>query len=93
MVLGVIHLSFEVPWSRSLKDKRQCLQRMRDQLKRRFNISCAEVAAFNLRKRGELGIAQVGAERSKLRHTLQNIRAFLERDPEIVLLDYAEEIL
>ena len=42
--IGTLTLSIRVEHSRSLKDKRQVLRSLKDRIKRRHNVSVAEVA-------------------------------------------------
>jgi uncharacterized protein YlxP (DUF503 family) len=51
MIVGVLRLTFHIPHARSLKDKRRVVQKLRDRVRSRFDVSIAEVGAQNLHQR------------------------------------------
>lgn len=48
--------------ARTLKDKRQVLQSIKDRLRNQFNVSVAEVDYLDDRRLAELGVAMVGPD-------------------------------
>jgi uncharacterized protein YlxP (DUF503 family) len=72
--------------SRSLKDKRQVVQGIKDRLRGRFNVSAAEVEALDHRQLAVLGFAVVSSEAAHARAELDQILAALRVHPVAELL-------
>jgi uncharacterized protein YlxP (DUF503 family) len=58
MVIAVLRVELHIPHSRSLKDKRMVLRRIKDRL-HRFNIAVAEVEYQDLWQRAGLGLVAI----------------------------------
>lgn len=67
-----------LPFSRSLKDKRQVIRSLKDRLRGRHNISLAEVDGQDLWQRAVLGIVAVASSRPPLEGMFQAILAEVE---------------
>jgi uncharacterized protein YlxP (DUF503 family) len=61
MVIGVLTVEMHVHGSRSLKDKRMVLRRVKDRLKK-FNVSVSEVDHHDLWQRGALAVVTVSTD-------------------------------
>lgn len=59
MVVGVLTVDMHFAECTSLKEKRTHLNRLRDRLRQRFNLSVGEVAYQDLWQRTRLGLAHV----------------------------------
>ena len=90
---GVLRLSLEVPGSRSLKDKRGPLHRVRDRLRARRNLSVAEVGHLDHRSRAVLAVAGVSRDPARLRATLDGVRRDVVAWGGVHVVDAAVEIL
>ncbi|MDQ3916067.1 MAG: DUF503 domain-containing protein [Actinomycetota bacterium] len=95
MFIGIARLELFIPDSSSLKDKRHVLRSITDGVRRKFNVSIAEVAYQDLWQRAALGIACTSESIGQCRKILQEVektvgRAALE-GAEIV--DRATEIV
>ncbi|HEV2756698.1 MAG TPA: DUF503 domain-containing protein [Actinomycetota bacterium] len=95
MFIGVARLELFIPDSASLKDKRHVLRSITDGVRRKFNVSIAEVEYQDLWQRAALGIACTSESIGQCRKILQEVektvgRAALEgaeivaRETEIV---------
>ncbi len=67
--------------SRSLKDKRQVVNSIKDKLRQSFNISIAEVDLLDDRQQVVLGMAMVSNEMSHLQGAMQQIVEALRSHP------------
>lgn len=67
--------------SRSLKDKRQVVNSIKDKLRQSFNISIAEVDLLDDRQQVVLGMAMVSNEMSHLQGAMQKIVDALRSHP------------
>jgi uncharacterized protein YlxP (DUF503 family) len=91
MIVGSLRVRLLLRESRSLKDKRQVLQSIKDRLRNGFNVSVAEVEAQDHRQLAVLGLAMVGNEAKHVRSTLEQIVNALRKHPVAELLDHELE--
>ncbi len=78
--------------ARSLKDKRQVVQSIKDRLRQNFNVSVAEVEALDHRQLVVLGIAMVSNEAGHVRQTLTQIMEYLRQHPVAEFLDHELDV-
>jgi len=62
----------------SLKEKRRMVKPLVERLRRRFNVSVAEVAGLDAWQRSTLAVALVGAQQGRVAETLAGILRFVE---------------
>jgi uncharacterized protein YlxP (DUF503 family) len=87
MYVAVIRAELHLPHAQSLKDKRQVLNRLKDRL-RATHAAVAEVDHADLWQRATIGIAVVTGAQAVLTEVLQSLRDIVERQPEIVVLEW-----
>ena len=92
MIVGSLRVRLLLRQSRSLKDKRQVVQGIKDRLRNRYNVSVAEVEAQDHRQLAVLGLAMVGDEARPVRLALEQIVAALRGHPVAELLDHEIEV-
>jgi uncharacterized protein YlxP (DUF503 family) len=92
MIVGSLRVRLLLRQSRSLKDKRQVVQSIKDRLRNSFNISIAEVDLQDNRQVVALGIAMVSNEGHHVRTALEKIVTVLRGHPVAELLDHEIEI-
>jgi uncharacterized protein YlxP (DUF503 family) len=78
MVIAALKVKIHVPWASSLKDKRTVLRSLSDKLKRKFNISIAEVEDNDVLRIIVLGLSVVSNETSHAENSLDTILRFIE---------------
>jgi hypothetical protein len=66
MVIGCCQIEVHLPACGSLKEKRRVLASLRDRLRRRHNVSFAEVAHQDLWQRAGLAVVAVAAHHAQL---------------------------
>ncbi len=93
MVIGLLTLELHFPGARSLKDKRQVVRGLIGRIRKRFNVSVAEVEHQDLWQRARLAVVSVNTDRGHLEATLQSVagEAASTRDAELV--DQQTEVL
>lgn len=69
--IGVLTLELRLEESFSLKDKRHVVQGLKDRLRRKFNVSVAEIDYQELWQRGLVAVATVSGDRSHARRVLE----------------------
>ena len=89
MYYGVARLEFLLPQSRSLKEKRSVVNRLKDRLAGRFAVAVAEVEYQDLWQRAALGVALVAHGAATARDGLAAVRREAESDPRIEILDFS----
>ena len=89
MYYGIARLELHVAQSRSLKEKRAVLHRIRDRLESRFRISVSEVDYQDLWQRAAVGVALVAHSEESARNALQAVRREIETDPRLFVSDFA----
>ncbi|MEE9097225.1 DUF503 domain-containing protein [Pseudarthrobacter phenanthrenivorans] len=77
ILLGDVH---------SLKEKRSVVRPLVAELKRRFEVSAAEVGDHSQHRRTQLGAGLVAADRAHLVEVLAAVERFIAGRPEIELL-------
>lgn len=77
VLLGDVH---------SLKGKRSVVRPIISEIRRRFEISVAEVGDVDLHRRTRLGVSVVGSERTHVEEILNKVEDFIARRPEVELL-------
>jgi len=94
MALGVLTLEFEIPGSRSLKDKRSRLKPLLARLHREFNISVAEIDHQEIWNSAVIACAMVSSSTGHTQRALQSIVVWVESYwPDITVIDDQIEII
>ncbi|MFH1018241.1 MAG: DUF503 domain-containing protein [Pseudomonadota bacterium] len=78
MVVGNLQLSLYVAESRSLKEKRRAVRKIKDKMRNQFNVSIAEVGKNDDWKRIHLGVSAVGNEEGFVRSELDRVLRAIE---------------
>ncbi len=92
MVIGVLRVDVSLPGSQSLKDKRRVLQSLLTRLHNQFNVAAAEVEFQDNRQRAALAVACVSTEGQHADRVLANVMTIVQRERELVVLDYETEL-
>jgi uncharacterized protein YlxP (DUF503 family) len=93
MFVGVLRLTFHIPHARSLKDKRRVVQKFRDRVRSRFDVSIAEVAHQDAHQRAVFGVTVVSGEAAICDSVLEQIARSAELAEDAVLTDRATETI
>lgn len=92
MTVGSLRVRLLLRQARTLKDKRQVVNSIKDRLRNSFNVSVAEVEEQDNRQLVVLGIAMVGNEAYPVRTALQKIAEALRGHPVAEFLDCELEV-
>lgn len=93
MVIGLLTVHLVIDGCDSLKDKRQILKSLMAHLKRKFNISVAEVGDHELWRRSEVAVAIVSTESKYADQVMAQVINHIESDPRVSLQGVHTEIL
>lgn len=81
MPIGVVTLEIQIPYARSLKDKRQVLRSLKDRLRSHFNVAVAELDHQDVWQRSLVGVVGISGED---RHLAETMSAVLEESQQVL---------
>jgi uncharacterized protein YlxP (DUF503 family) len=93
MVIGLLRVEIHIPESGSLKSKRFVLRSLLDRLRKRFNISAAEVEYQNLWQRSVLGVVTINTDRKHADSTLSKALDLIESEGDLQVTGVQTEFL
>jgi uncharacterized protein len=93
MPVGLLTLELHIPDAQSLKDKRQVLRSLKDQLRRDFNVAVAELEHHDTWQRSVVGIVTISNEEKHLREVLEKVLDEADRILGSFLINQAVEIV
>jgi len=89
--LGVLSIAVHIPAAQSLKDKRSVLKSLKDQVRRKFNVSIAELDGQDKWQVSTLGFAMINSDNRYIDSHLAHILSFVEGFPGLDICDSAIE--
>lgn len=93
MHVGSLRVRLLIREARTLKDKRQVVQSIKDRLRNQFQVCVAEVDEQDNRQVAVLGFAAVSGESAHVRQTLEQITNALRVHPVAEFVDHEIELL
>jgi uncharacterized protein YlxP (DUF503 family) len=91
MIIGLLSIEIFIPSSTSLKDKRMVLNHIRDKVRKKYNVSVAEVDFLDKWQRSLIGIALVTSQKSFAEEMLTKIFQQLDDDYNFEISQYRIE--
>lgn len=86
MFVGTLSLDLLLGDVRSLKQKRSVVRPVVAELRRRFDVACAETGHLDLHRRAEVGVAVVAADSGHCVDVLDACERLVAARPELELL-------
>lgn len=83
-------LTFSIPYATSLKDKRQVKRSLVDRVRKRFNVSIAEVATQDAHRTLTIGLTLVSGDADHAQQSMNSILDYMEETTEAELLSIEE---
>ena len=93
MTVGLLHMEFTIPGSRSLKDKRRAMNSLKALLRSRYNCSVAEVGFKDKWGRSKLAVCVVSDDSGHVSSQLNEIARFSSNHHAAFLAEYHMEML
>ena len=90
--VGVCLLVFEMPWVRSLKEKRALVRPVTEKLKTRFPVSVARLDGLNAHGWERVGMSAISSDPQWLEMTLNKASAFVSSMSECRVYEESLEI-
>jgi uncharacterized protein YlxP (DUF503 family) len=87
-----VRLELELPFSSSLKEKRQTLRSLKERLRRK-NVSVVEADHQNLWQRATLEFALAAVDRRAVEEKREEVRRILLYYEELAILEWREELV
>ncbi len=91
MTIGLLHMDFGIPGSRSLKDKRRAMNSLKERLRNRFNCSVAEKDSEEKWARARLAACVISNDAAHVHEQLMEIVRYCSGDHAVELMDYSIE--
>jgi len=91
-LICAVRLELELPFSSSLKDKRQILRSLKDRLRRK-NVSVVESENQDLWQRATVEIALAAVSLGAAEEKREDLRRMLLGYEELAILDWREEFV
>ena len=92
MIVGVCKIELYIPEANSLKAKRKVIKSLKDRVRKKFNVSIAEVELQNLWQRAILGVATVSNDKKQVDATFSKVISFMEHTDLAIIGQYQIEI-
>jgi uncharacterized protein YlxP (DUF503 family) len=94
MVIGICTVSFDIPMSSSLKDKRHALKPIIAHIRNNFNVSVAEVDHHDVWEMATIAVACVSTDNNYAHGLLMKVIQAIEHlRSDATLVDYHIEFL
>lgn len=93
MILGLLTLDLHLPEAHSLKSKRQVIKSIKDRIRKRFNVSVAEVGGNDLWQRCDIAVAFVTNESRMADRVFNEIRNLVLNTSSVELINSDIEML
>ena len=88
MIVGILSVEIIIPSAASLKDKRKIVLSVKDRLRKKFNVSAAEVGYQDKWQRSLLGVAAVSEKRKFVEECLNKVFDFLDNEVSFEIVKY-----
>ena len=92
-IIGVLQTDLHIPLCNSLKEKRSVLRRLESHIRKKFNVSVAEIGAQDAWRSAEIGVVTGSNSRDRVHQTLHKVIDLIEREGTVQVSDYDIEIL
>ena len=87
MVLGLMTIELDIPGAMSLKDKRSVLNRIKDRVRNKFNVSIAEVEANDVWNYAVIGVAIVSNQQKFANQVLSKVTDLIDAINDCGIID------
>lgn len=91
MVAKLLTVDLLIPGCSSLKEKRYVLSSLKTKLRRKFNVSVAEIEYHNKWQRSRIAACTVGVDKKTVDGCCDNVIRFIERDYRVEVTETFQE--
>jgi len=93
MVIGLLQLELLLDGTRSLKNKRSVLARLRAQVRKKFNVSFSEVGLHDMWGRTEIAMTTASTESKAIDRMFASLEDQIEGFPAVSIIKRHMELL
>ncbi len=93
MFIGIIKIEIFISYAQSLKEKRQVIKKIVDNVRNKFSVSVAEVDKGDLWQRSTIGISLVSGDKRFLESLLDKIVYYIETNFDCTIIETDKEII
>jgi uncharacterized protein YlxP (DUF503 family) len=79
-------VTFHIPFSHSLKEKRRVVKSLVDKIRHKFNVSVAEVGDMDVHQSAVIGIAVVSNDPVHARRQMDIVLGFMESNTDATII-------
>jgi uncharacterized protein YlxP (DUF503 family) len=91
MIVGTCLVDLRIPGCRSLKEKRQTIKALKDSIRRKYNVSVAELDHQDTWQRSLMGIAVVSSDGRFANRVISKVVNEIEGNVKVEVIDYRYE--
>lgn len=92
MIIGTCLVDLRIPGCRSLKEKRQVVKALKDSVRRKYNISIAELDHQETWQRALIGVAAVSSDTRFANQVISKVINEIESNAKVEVIDYRLEM-
>lgn len=92
MTIGFLQIGLMLPDTKSLKDKRSIISRIKNQIRNKFNVSIAEIGHGDKLGRSLVGITTISNDNKIVHNTLIKVEDFIETNFNVRLTERKIEL-
>lgn len=93
MYIGIAAFELHIESAQSLKDKRMVVRSMRDRIRRKYEVSVAEVDLNDLHQRARMGVAVVSNKKREVIKMLDAISSFAESEGDARVVGWTQDVV
>ena len=93
MFIGAGIIKINIPYSKSLKDKRKVVKSIINSLQSKYNISISEVNSQDNKTIGEIGFSMVSSDKKYINSLFEKILSYINENYDIVVMNEDYEIM
>jgi len=93
MTIGVLTIDLSLESAFSLKEKRVTMNRIRDRVRRKFNVAIAEIGDNDIWNHACIGVVAISNEQAHVNSMLSKVVSFIETIRDCEVEDFSTEFL
>ena len=91
-LLGSLQVQLHIPLCNSLKEKRGILRSVENHIRKKFNVSVAEIGDQDIWRSSWLGVTTGSTDHDLVDQVLHQVVQLLEREADVQVVDYVVDV-
>lgn len=87
MTVGLLRIEFMIPAVGSLKEKRSLIRRLKNRVRKEFNVSAAEIGNLNNFGKGMIGFTTLSKDGDIPTKILSRVEEYIDKHFNIIVTD------